>query len=67
MTITLNAERETFPETGLTVSQILERKRWTFPLLIVKVNGQLVAREQYRQRSVSDGDEVEAYHLVSGG
>jgi len=67
VTITLNAERETFPEASLSIAQILERKRWTFPLLIVKVNGELVARGHYAERSVGDEDTVEAYHLVSGG
>lgn len=67
MTITLNTEPETFAEASLSIAQILERKRWSFPLLIVKINGVLVAREQYARSSVSDGDAVEAYHLVSGG
>ena len=65
--ITLNSNPETYPEERLTVAEILARKRWSFPLVVVKVNGGLVERGGYAERSVSDGDEVEAYHLVSGG
>jgi sulfur carrier protein len=65
--ITLNFEPIAFPEPELTIAGILERKRWSFPLVIVKVNGEQVDRSDYAERLVKDGDEVEAYHLVSGG
>ncbi len=67
MNITLNASPESYPEASLTIAEILARKRWSFPLVVVKVNGELVARDRYAMRSVAEGDEVEAYHLVSGG
>ena len=67
MDITLNLAGESHPEERLSVAEILSRKRWSFPLLIVKVNGELVPRADYATRLVCDGDEVEAYHLVSGG
>jgi sulfur carrier protein len=67
VTITLNSSPETYPEPSLSLAEILARKRWSFPLVIVKVNGELVERGRYAERSVSEGDEVEAYHLVSGG
>jgi sulfur carrier protein len=65
--ITLNFGPESFEEPCLTVADILARKRWSFPLVIVKVNGEVVERSAYAERVVNDGDEVEAYHLVSGG
>ncbi len=67
MTITLNFASEAFEEASLTVSDILARKHWSFPLVIVKVNGEVVERSAYAEHVVKDGDEVEAYHLVSGG
>jgi len=67
VTITLNSDAESYPEESLTVAQVLERKRWSFPLVVVKVNGELVPRGSYAARSLADGDDVEAYHLVSGG
>lgn len=67
MTITLNAQSESYPEGSLTVREILARKRWSFPLVIARLNGELVPREAYADRRVSDGDALELYHLVSGG
>ena len=67
MTITLNFDSESFEGPSLTVLEILARKHWSFPLVIVKVNGEVVERTAYGERVVRDGDEVEAYHLVSGG
>jgi len=67
VTITLNSEPESYPESSLTIAEILSRKRWSFPLVIVKINGELVERKDYAERRVADGDAMEAYHLVSGG
>ena len=49
------------------VKELLAALRYSFPLIIVKVNGILVPRDAYASANVKDGDEVEAYHLVSGG
>ena len=67
MNLTLNFAPESFEGESLSVAGLLERKRWTFPLIIVKVNGELVPRESYALRPLAEGDVVEAYHLVSGG
>ncbi|MBU0935432.1 MAG: sulfur carrier protein ThiS [Spirochaetes bacterium] len=69
MTILLNNNQEDFaaPEQGLSVSELLAAKGWTFPLIIVRVNGTLVKREDWSSCRVVEGDEVEALHLVSGG
>lgn len=67
MRITLNAEDETWAEDKLTIRDILARKHWSFPLIIARLNGDLVEREDYATRIVRDGDALELYHLVSGG
>jgi sulfur carrier protein len=67
MTITLNAGSETWAEDSLSIREILDRKRWSFPLIIAKLNGKLVERENYASCAVKDGDALELYHLVSGG
>jgi thiamine biosynthesis protein ThiS len=67
MKITVNAENETWAEDSLSLREILERKRWSFPLIIARLNGQLVPREGYESCRVKDGDALELYHLVSGG
>jgi thiamine biosynthesis protein ThiS len=67
MTITLNGERTEVPSEATTVEALLKSLRYTFPLIIVKVNGTLVERASYGNARVGEGDDVETYHLVSGG
>lgn len=67
MTITLNGAPERLEPRTATVRGLLEAKAWSFPLIIVKVNGALVARDAWDSAPVADGDVVEATHLMSGG
>ncbi len=54
-------------EEGLTVSDVLERMRYTFPHIVVKVNGEVVAPEDYATYPVPDGADVWVIHLIAGG
>ncbi len=57
-----------FPwEEGLTVAELLKRKRYSYPKIIVKINGTLVEPEEYASTAVRDGDDVKAIHLLAGG
>jgi sulfur carrier protein len=67
MNLEVNFAPECWPETELTVRRILERKGWSFPLIIVRINGVHVRREDWDTAVARDGDKVEMYHLVSGG
>jgi len=52
---------------GMTVETLLQACGFTFPLVVVSVNGAVVPREQYPTATVSSGDEVRVLHLVAGG
>lgn len=67
MNLIINGIAEELPTTDATVAGVLAAKHWSFPLIIVKVNGVLVRRDAWEQTTVSDGDVVEATHLMSGG
>jgi len=67
MTITLNGSTERLDSDRLSVRGLLAAKSWSFPLIIVEVNGALVARDEWDAVRVADGDVVEATHLMSGG
>ncbi len=67
MVITLNGENETFQAQTLTVRDILKAKAWSFPLIVVKVDGRLVPRADWDTATIADGAVVEAAHLMSGG
>ncbi len=64
--ITVNGDSVTWEE-GMTVSSLLAKCRYSFPLIIVKINGALVPRREFNVHPVADGDSVEAIHLMSGG
>lgn len=65
--ILVNNRDEIEWEEGLTVSALLDRFRYTFPHIIVKIDGQVVPREQYPTRTIPDGANVQVIHLIAGG
>jgi sulfur carrier protein len=67
MKITLNNNPETFEAEKLTISELLKIKNFTFKMLIIKINGVLIKKDTYETTMVSDGDDVNVLHLISGG
>lgn len=67
MNIILNNNNESFDADTLSVTELLEIKKFTFKMLIIKINGQLVKQENYAGTFVKDGDDVMVLHLISGG
>ncbi len=57
-----------FPwEENLTIERIMEIKVYTFPKIYVKVNGELIPKEDYGKRVVEKNDNVQIIHLLAGG
>lgn len=52
---------------GLTVSELLKQKSYTFPMKVISVNKVLVPKSSYATHALSDGDVVEVVHLTGGG
>lgn len=50
-----------------TVAELLKRMHYTFPLIVVKINGKLVKKEEYRKTLIPDNAYIKAIHLISGG
>lgn len=67
MRILLNNNQEEFDTDQLTVAGLLQVKNFTFKMLVIKVNGQLVKKMDYESFHITDGDEVHVLHLISGG
>jgi len=65
--ILVNNQLEIEWEDGMTIRRLLERCRFTAPMITVFVNGELVPREEYDTLSINDGDEVRAMHFIGGG
>jgi len=69
MDITLNNIPEHL-ETGkavITVNELLAIKRFTFKMLVVKINGKLIKKNEYGIATIKNGDDVLVIHLISGG
>jgi sulfur carrier protein len=69
MKITLNNNPEAIgtTEATLTIDQLLQIKKYSFKNLVVKINGQLIKRDGYKEAFFKDGDKVDVIHMISGG
>ncbi|MEI6890039.1 MAG: sulfur carrier protein ThiS [Bacteroidales bacterium] len=67
MKIILNNTPEQFEYKGLTVNELLKVKKFTFKMLVIRINGTLVKKDMYATATIKDGDDVMVLHLVSGG
>ena len=52
---------------GETVAKLLKRLNFVFPLVVVKVNDEVVAKERFGEIEIAEGAKVEVIHLISGG
>lgn len=69
MNITLNNKEEILEtnKATLTIAELLVLKKYSFKSLVIKINGQLVKRENRETAEFKEGDKVEVIHLISGG
>ncbi|RLC50540.1 MAG: thiamine biosynthesis protein ThiS [Candidatus Cloacimonadota bacterium] len=65
-TILVNG-REMEWEENLTIDEILKRNKFSFKMLVVKVNGKLIKKEEYKSFVVPPNADVKVIHLISGG
>lgn len=54
-------------EENLTVVKLLEKKKFTFPQIYVRINDELIPEENYDSTTINDGDDVKVIHLMAGG
>ena len=60
-------EEDVVWEEGMTVRRVLEVKKYTFKLLVITIDGQLIPKDKYDETIVPEGSEVKVMHLMSGG
>jgi sulfur carrier protein len=65
--IRVNNRDEIAWKDGLTVSALLERFRYTFPHIIVKIDGEVIPPVEYPTHTIPDGADVQVIHLIAGG
>lgn len=67
MKIILNNKTEEFDGDQLTINELLNAKKFTFKMLVIKINSQMIKKSEYDSALVQDGDDVMVLHLISGG
>lgn len=67
MEITLNNTKEFLPDENISVADLIRIRNFTFRMLVTKVNGQLVRKEEREKVFIKAGDDVMVMHLISGG
>ncbi len=67
MNITLNNRPEVFDLEEMTVNQMLEIKKFSFRMRVVKINGQFIRKSEYASTLIREGDDVQMLYLMSGG
>ncbi len=67
MKILLNNREEVFGKETISVSEMLEIKKYSFKMRIIKINGDLIPRDKYDSTLIHEGDDVQLIYLMSGG
>jgi sulfur carrier protein len=67
MKIILNNNEELFEQQVLTVKDLLEVKKFTFKMLVIKINNKIIKKDDYSSAVIKNGDNVIVLHLMSGG
>jgi len=67
MKLVVNGEDGDF-NSGLTVSRLLIEKEIKMPEMVsVEINGQILKRNEFDQRTLEEGDKVEFLYFMGGG
>ena len=66
MSIEVNSRKVDFVENE-TVKQLLNRMRYTFPLVVVKINDKVIQRSDFLKVVIPNNSKVSVIHMISGG
>lgn len=50
-----------------TVKDLLKRMKYTFPLVIVKIDEKIIPRSKFSEIFIPDNSKVAVIHMISGG
>jgi thiamine biosynthesis protein ThiS len=50
-----------------TIKQLLKRVKYTFPLVVVKINKEVIPRKDFENIVVPDNSKIDVIHMISGG
>ena len=49
------------------VKDLLKRMKYTFPLVVVKINDKLILRSEFSEVIIPNNSKVAVIHMISGG
>ncbi len=67
MKVILNNREEEFEGDEMSVTRMLDLKKFTFRMRIIKINGTLIPRDTYDSAMIREGDNIQMIYLMSGG
>jgi len=67
MKLIINNIAESIDKETLTISELLQYKHYTFKMIVVRVNGKPIKKDDYDKTYLNDGDNIQVIHLISGG
>jgi len=50
-----------------TVEQLLKRMKYTFPLVVVKINEKVIPKKEFSKTIIPDRSKIDVIHMISGG
>ena len=50
-----------------TIKQLLKRVKYTFPLVVVKINKKVIPRKDFSHVIIPDNSIIDVIHMISGG
>ena len=50
-----------------TVKELLKRVKYSFPLVVVKINDKVIPRSDFSEVVVPDNSKISVIHMISGG
>jgi sulfur carrier protein len=65
--IRVNTQYDVEYRPGITVQDVLDALKFSFRMIVVKIDGKVVLKRDFATTAVPDGTEMQAIHLISGG
>ncbi len=65
--IRVNDQYDVEHRPGMTGQDVLDALKFSFRMIVVKIDGKVVLKRDFATTEVPDGAEMQAIHLISGG
>lgn len=66
-TVTVNRRDRVAWHADMTVRELLDQQNFTFPHIIVTINGSITPHDAYDRTVIPEGADVRVIHLMAGG